>query len=274
MATTAPDSKTIVLITGANRGIGFEIAKHLSTSLDKSYHIILSGRRLSSVESAITTLRSLPNLHASTTLEPLTLDLTSDTSISAAAAQISAKHGHLDILVHNAAIASSSLFTHVADPHAPEIERGEWHSVFDTNLIGPALLTDKLLPLLSASPKPERKIVFVSSKLGSINYTFNEANSRNFDLDYVTRHYTEYSASKAALNMYAKHLAWRLGHAKEGGGEKWKVNAVCPGYTKTGLNDFKGTQEPWEAAEIVVRVVQEEGGPTGTFRDKEGEVPW
>lgn len=294
MATAAPDSKAIVLITGANRGIGFEIAKKLATSPDKPYHIILSSRHHSSVESAITTLRALPNLHSSTTLEPLPLDLTSDTSISSAAAHISTKHNHLDILVHNAAISFSSLSTHVTDPHTPQRERENWYAIFDTNLIGPALLTDALLPLLSASPQPERKIVFVSSKLGSIAYTFDEVNSRHIDLNDATR-FTEYSASKAALNLYAKHLAWRLEHSHgEGGGSgrgksegeggdkkggeekkgKWKVNVVCPGYTKTGLNNYQGTQEPSEAAKIVVRLVQEEGGETGTFRDKDRIVPW
>lgn len=296
--TTAADSKTIVLITGATRGIGFETAKHLSTSPDQDYHIILCGRRPSSVESAITILRSLPNLHASTTFEFLNLDLTSDTSTisaAAAAAHIAAKHGHLDTLVHSAAISSSFLHTNVTDPRAPERARENWHSILDTNLIGPALLTDALLPLLSASQKPERKIIFVSSGLGSIPYTFNNdddeggINSRSslVDLDNVTSKYTEYSASKAALNMYAKHLAWRLENAKEGkipggtkGGQetkKWKVNVVCPGYTsKTagGLDSFRGKQEPWEAAETVVRVVQEQGERTGTFRDKEGEAPW
>ncbi|EAA35461.1 NAD(P)-binding protein [Neurospora crassa] len=297
----AADSKTIVLITGATRGIGFETAKHLSTSPDQNYHIILCGRRPSSVESAITILRSLPNLHASTTFEFLNLDLTSDTSTisaAAAAAHIAAKHGHLDTLVHSAAISSSFLHTNVTDPRAPERVRENWHSILDTNLIGPALLTDALLPLLSASQKPERKIIFVSSGLGSIPYTFNNdgdddegaVNSRSslVDLDNVTSKYTEYSASKAALNMYAKHLAWRLENSKEGktlgdtkGGQeknkKWKVNVVCPGYTsKTagGLDSFRGKQEPWEAAETVVRVVQEQGEKTGTFRDKEGEVPW
>ncbi|KAK3498010.1 uncharacterized protein B0T23DRAFT_99248 [Neurospora hispaniola] len=292
----AADSKTIVLITGATRGIGFETAKHLSTSPDQDYHIILCGRRPSSVESAITILRSLPNLHASTTFEFLNLDLTSDTSTisaAAAAAHIAAKHGHLDTLVHSAAISSSFLHTNVTDPRAPERARENWHSILDTNLIGPALLTDALLPLLSASQKPESKIIFVSSGLGSIPYTFNNnhdeaANSRSsLDLDNVTSKYTEFSASKAALNMYAKHLAWRLENAKEvkilgdtkGGQEtkKWKVNVVCPGYTsKTagGLDSFRGKQEPWEAAETVVRVVQEQGEKTGTFRDKEGEVPW
>ncbi|EGO53737.1 hypothetical protein NEUTE1DRAFT_134044 [Neurospora tetrasperma FGSC 2508] len=295
MTTVAADSKTIVLITGATRGIGFETAKHLSTSPDQNYHIILCGRRPSSVESAITILRSLPNLHASTTFEFLNLDLTSDTTISAAAAaaHIAAKHGHLDTLVHSAAISSSFLHTNVTDPRAPERARENWHSILDTNLIGPALLTDALLPLLSASQKPERKIIFVSSGLGSIPYTFNNnndeaANSRSsLDLDNVTSKYTEFSASKAALNMYAKHLAWRLENAKEGkilGGtkgeqetKKWKVNVVCPGYTsKTagGLDSFRGKQEPWEAAKTVVRVVQEQGEKTGTFRDKEGEVPW
>ena len=152
----------------------------------------------------------------------------------------------------------------------------------DTNLIGPALLTDELLPLLSASPHPERKIVFVSSKLGSINSTWNQAERGNVDLRAVTA-FTEYAASKAALNLYAKHLSWRLGHSEEAGGKggeqegqkkKWKVNVVCPGYTKTNLNNYRGTQEPSEAAEIVARVVKEEGGETGTFRDREGVVPW
>ncbi|KAK3957100.1 hypothetical protein QBC32DRAFT_201281 [Pseudoneurospora amorphoporcata] len=276
MATTAPDSKTIVLITGANRGISFEIAKNLSTSPEKPYHIILSGRHLSSVESAITTLRALPNLHSSTTLEPLPLDLTSDTSISSAASHMSSQHGRLDILVHNAAISSSWLPTHVTDPHAPSRERVNWRSIFDTDLIGPALLTGELVPLLSASPNRERNIVFVSSGLGSIPY---QVNSRNLDLSNVTRHYTEYRASKAALNMYAKHLAWKLGHADEEGGEKggekgekemeshatWLVLGI---QTKTELNNYRGKQEPWEAAaETVMRVVEEEEGETGTCRD-------
>jgi NAD(P)-dependent dehydrogenase (short-subunit alcohol dehydrogenase family) len=181
--------------------------------------------------------------------------VTSDASIAAAAQRIEKDFGRLDILVNNAGVA--------AEGERPGASlREQYAETFDVNVFGVMAVIEAFIPLLSKSTaKPN--LVVVSSRLGSLSLIANAQDLQGA----VT--VPAYRSSKAAVNMVTVYYAKRF--LKEG----WKVNACCPGYTATDLNHFRGSQTVQEAAVNIVRLATlDENGPTGTFSDKERELPW
>lgn len=237
----------IALVTGANKGIGFEIARQIAKA---GYTVLLGSRDPDRGQQAATTLQS-----EGLDVRRILLDLSSSDSIASAAATISTDFGHLDILINNAGIADP------ADglPSVTTIDALE--RTFKTNFFAAVAITQATLPLLRKAPAA--RIVNVSSGLGSI--------TQNADSNwpYAAVKILGYNASKAALNMFTVHLAYELRSTPI------KVNSVDPGYTATDLNNNQGHQTvPEGAAEAIRLALLEADGPTGTFSDSAGLVPW
>jgi NAD(P)-dependent dehydrogenase (short-subunit alcohol dehydrogenase family) len=237
--------KKIVLVTGANKGIGFEVAHQLAAS---GCTVLLGARNPALGEQAAAKLKSQD-------VRYLAIDLEDPATIAIAAQAIDADFGHLDILVNNAGIvgqgdglpSSSSL---------DAIERA-----FRINFLGSVAVTQAMLPLLRKAPSAS--IVNVSSGLGSLTKSGDAA------WTHVAAKYLGYAASKAALNMLTVQLAWELRDTPI------KVNSAEPGYTATDLNNHRGTQTiPEGAAEIIRLALLPDNGPTGTFSSAQGIVPW
>lgn len=247
MASITPET-TIVLVTGANQGIGFTTAKSLASE-HKDYHVILAGRRSDAVNEAVATLKK-----DGLSVSALVLDLTSEESIKAAAETVDKDFGRLDVLVNNAAISG----------HGIENQRERWQAVFNTNVTGTALVTDAFIPLLVKSQKTKR-VVFVSSVLGSL------ALKADASLGFPSRKLNEgvYTHSKAALNMLALHYAADYENDKS-----WKFNiAVISHYCKTTLNGFQGYEDPELGSRSSIRLATlGPDGPTGSHSNDEDEV--
>ncbi|KAF7542891.1 hypothetical protein G7Z17_g11179 [Cylindrodendrum hubeiense] len=245
-APTVTSDNTIVLVTGANQGIGLEIVKKL-TAEQPDYHIILSGRRPDAVKEAAAPFQA-KGLRVST----LILDITSDESIQAAAKTVEAEFGRLDVLINNSAISGSEI----------ESPRERMQTVYNTNVIGTALVTDAFIPLLAKSTGT-RRVVFVSSTLGSLNLK-SDASLGFFARDHDHGVYTH---SKAALNMLALHYA--VEHEKD---TRWKFNIADPAHhCGTKLNNFKGPAAPELGAISACRLATiGADGETGTFTNDTG----
>lgn len=249
------DSKTIVLVTGANQGIGFEIAKKLNAE-HEDYHVIMAGRRKQAIEEAAEKLQA-----QGFSVEPLVLDQSSDESIAAAAKAVDEKHGHLDVLINNAAISNIS---HSADGK-PLSTREQFLRILDTNVAGVQIVTDAFIPLLERSTKTKR-IVFISSGLGSVSMLADPKLGSTFRKVEAT-HYT---TSKAALNQLALHYVVRYEDDKS-----WKLNICCPGFCATNLNAYSGTNTAESGAINACRLATlGPDGESGTYTNKEGTIPW
>jgi NAD(P)-dependent dehydrogenase (short-subunit alcohol dehydrogenase family) len=236
----------IALVTGANKGIGFEAARGIAKA---GYVLLLAGRNPEAGRQAAANLAK-----EGLDVRFVELDVTRAASISAAAARIEADFGKLDVLVNNAGITDS----HDGPPSRARVDAIE--RVLRTNFLGAVATAQAMLPLLRKSDAG--RIVNVSSDLGSI--------TRHGD---PTWKYAEvkvlgYCASKAALNMFTVQLAFEL---KDQG---IQVNSVNPGFTATDLNAHRGEQTVEEGAAEVVRVALQEHGPSGKFLETGGELVW
>jgi NAD(P)-dependent dehydrogenase (short-subunit alcohol dehydrogenase family) len=244
-------SPKIALVTGANRGIGLEIARQLA---ERDVHVILTGRDREATVEAAARLRS-----ARLDVEALALDVTRTDSISAAAAEVGGKYGHLDVLVNNAGIR-------VERDNSQPSERSlrQWRETFDTNLFGVVEVTVAFLPLIRRSAAG--RIVNVSSLLASLS-THSDPASYVYSPEFKS--YPAYSASKSALNSWTVHLAYELRDTPI------RVNAVHPGYTKTGMNDGAGDLEiPMGARTSVTMALLGDDGPSGSYVHMGKVVPW
>ncbi|KAI6084068.1 short-chain dehydrogenase [Hypoxylon rubiginosum] len=243
-------SPQVVLITGANTGIGEAVARSLATN--HGYHVIIGSRNLDAGKSVASSLTSR-GLHAST----VHLDLDDEASIQAAAQTIEAKHGHLDVLINNAAV-----FLEVDSRNAGLTVRQRFEQTFVPNLFGQVGVTEAMLPLLRKANEP--RIVFVSSRLGSL------ANALDPNAPYYENDFRSYNCSKAALNVLALNYARMLDDV---GG---LVNVVCPGLVNTRLSGYnKAGHTPEVGAERIVEMATiGKGGPTRTFSDKNGPIEW
>ena len=236
----------IALITGANKGIGKEIARQLGA---QEITVLIGARDSARGAEAAEELRN-----AGVDAQVVALDVTSDESIKAAAEKISADYGRLDILVNNAGIALDS-----ASPSQLPLET--LRRTYETNVFGAFAVTNALLPLLRKSASG--RIVNVSSGLGSLTQNSDPA------WDYAQVNLFAYNSSKAALNMLTITLAKELHETGI------KVNSADPGYTATDLNGHSGHQTVAEGAEAAVRLATlPDNGPTGGYFDRHGEVPW
>lgn len=248
MASITPET-TIVLITGGNQGLGYETVKKLVAD-HPDYHIILSGRRPDAVNQAVATFTK--DGHS---VAPLILDIVSEESIKAAVKTVSQTYGHIDVLINNSGIAVQ--IESVAE---------EMQTLFRTNVVGTALVTDAFLPLLARSSKTKR-IVFVSSTMGSI------AGKADPSLGNPFRKvgYRSYCISKAGMNMLAAFYA----EAYEDD-TTWKINVADPGrFCSTNLNGFTGMDEA--ALGALASCMFAELGPDGEtakFKSDYETVAW
>ncbi len=249
--------KPVALITGANQGIGLQVAKDL---VEHDFTVLVGSRNLQRGEAAAREIGS--NAIA------LQLDVTDEASISAAVEQIRKECGRLDVLINNAAISNTgrrpdqSVEEYARLNRTSNVSLEEVRSVFETNVFGVVAVTQAMLPLLRESPAA--RIVNVSSGAGSL--------ARNADPNHPGRSLfgPTYAASKTALN------AMTLAVAIELESDGIKVNAVSPGFIKTNLNNYAGTGTAEEGSREIVRIVlQGSDGPTGTFTRWENvTIPW
>jgi NAD(P)-dependent dehydrogenase (short-subunit alcohol dehydrogenase family) len=240
-------TKKTALVTGANKGIGFEIARQVAAS---GCTVLLGARNRALGEEAAAKL-----VAEGLDVRYIAIDLTVPATIAAAADRIAADFGRLDILVNNAGIVTQG----DGPPTACSLDAIE--KTLRVNFLGSVAVTQAMLPLLRKAPSA--RIVNVSSGLGSLTLNGDPA------WPYAAHKYLGYSASKAALNMLTVQLAYELR------GTAIKVNSADPGYTATDLNGHSGTQTiPEGAAEAIRLALLPDDGPTGTYSNREAVVPW
>lgn len=246
MSTT---DKTIVLVTGANQGIGFQTVKKLAKE-QPSYYVLLGSRSSKNGNQAVAKLKA----EGLSNIEAITIDVTSDKSIASAAAIVEKKFGRLDVLINNAGIAIDNKY----DPSSktgPSISQVMKEN-YDVNVFGTTQVFETFVPLLEKSSHP--RVVFLSSGLGSFGAMI-------FDTVYPI-----YRSTKSALNMVVRVFAARY---KEKG---WKINLCCPGLVQTNLNGYTERGEPVENGAInAVRLATAgKDGETGTYSNRHGPLPW
>ncbi len=241
--------KKIALITGANRGIGFETAKQLG---EKGVTVVVAARKLSDAEKTAAKLKT-----GGIDAYPVKLDVTSAEDRAAAAKHIDKTFGKLDILINNAGVASSQGFV----PLTIDTPDEELQSIFQTNLFSVLALTRALLPLLKKSPAG--RIVNLSSILGS-NTLQADPSSPIYNFKSFA-----YDASKSALNAFTIHLAHELKDTAI------KVNSAHPGWVKTEMGTDAAPMEIPDGAKTSVELALiGSDGPNGRFIHMGQELPW
>ncbi len=235
-------NKLVALVTGANKGIGLEIARQLG---GRAIAVVVGARDDEKAANAASMLKG-----EGADITPLKLDVTNQSDIEGAAAFLQERFGRLDILINNAG------FTDVGkDDSSLELFR----SVYETNVFGPYALTRALLPLLKASPAG--RIVNQSSVLGSLS-SISKGQGGSFTAP-------AYTSSKAALNMLTVVTALELK------GTKVKVNAAHPGWVKTDMGGPDAPLSVEEGARTAVDLALiGDDGPSGAFVHNMRPLPW
>jgi len=238
--------KTIALVTGANKGIGYEIAAGLGAL---GWSVGVGARDEQRREAAVEKLRA-----AGADAFGVPLDVTDDASVAAAAELIEDRIGRLDVLVNNAAITGGM-------PQTPSaVDPATVRAAVETNVIGVIRVTNAVLPLLRRSASP--RIVNMSSSVGSLTLQ----TTPGTETGPIS---AAYSASKTFLN------AVTVQYVKELRDTNILINTACPGFTATDLNGFRGVRTPEQGAAIAIRLATlPDDGPTGGFFDDAGVVPW
>jgi len=228
---------TTTFITGANKGLGHETARRL---LALGHTVIVGARDEERGAAAAVALGA----------RFVRIDVTDDASVAAAAADVAAHEGVLDVLINNAGVHG---------PHGDptDLTGADALGVFDVNVFGVVRTITAFLPLLRRSPDPV--IINVSSGMGSLAVTHDPA---RIESSVVAPLYT---ASKAALTMLTTQYAKAL--------KDVRVNAADPGYTATDLNGHSGPQTVTEGTDAIVRLATEEpGAGSGRFIDRDGPL--
>ena len=238
--------QSTALVTGANKGIGLEIARGLGRA---GYKVWVGSRDFGRGEAAVAELK-----REGLDVRPLHIDVADDASVAAAAISLAEQTDRLDALVNNAGVSAGW-----RPPSEETIERVR--NVYEVNVFGAIRVTLAFLPLLKASKGP--RLVMISSSLGSLAW------ASDFKAPMAQVNLLGYNSSKSALN------AVTVAFAKELDPLGFKVNAGCPGYTATDLNGGQGDRTPEQGAAIGVRLATlPDDGPTGGFFDDAGVVAW
>ncbi|KAM0342602.1 hypothetical protein ACHAPU_009458 [Fusarium lateritium] len=248
--------KKLILITGANQGVGYETAKNLILSSVK-YHVILGSRDEAKGEAAVQSLRSLDNVKG--TVSSMQVDVTDDSSVDKAAQTLGSEWGRLDILVNNAGIVS------MESPPTREVFR----KILETNLVGALSVTEAFLPLLRKAEHKPPRLIFVTSSTGSLTHASDpESPLHNSGA-------AEYRSSKAGLNMLMALYHARLKS------EGILVFGADPGLCATNFTSDpeslrqRGAAEPAEGGERVARVIRgEKDADVGKAVGVNGVTPW
>lgn len=248
--------KRVALVTGANYGVGLQVAKEL---VRHGFVVVVGSRDLKRGETAAEEVG--PGATA------VQFDVNDQASIGAAAERIRRVFGHPDVLVQNAAISNTnrqpdeSIAEHSKKTRPSNVPLEDMRKVWDTNVFGVLAVHQAMLPLLRATPGS--RIVIVSSGAGSLTRNADKGNQHQSIFGPV------YPASKTALNALALAMAIELEP------EGIPVSIVSPGFVSTNLNGFAGTQSLEEGAREIVRVALLSDGVTATFTRWPGEaIPW
>ncbi|MEV0005726.1 SDR family oxidoreductase [Micromonospora sp. NPDC050980] len=239
--------RMIALVTGANKGIGYEIAAGLGAL---GWRVGVGARDGQRREAAVAKLRA-----DGVDAFGVPLDVTDDASVTAAA-RLLAEAGGLDVLVNNAGITGGM-------PQQPgDVDLATVRAAVEVNVIGVVRVTEAMLPMLRRSPSP--RIVNMSSGVGSL--TRQSASAGEHQTGPLS---VAYSPSKSMLNAVTIQYARALADTTI------LVNAGCPGFTATDLNGFRGVRTPQQGAAIGIRLATlPDDGPTGGFFEDAGVVPW
>lgn len=230
---------TTTLITGANKGLGFETARRL---IEAGHTVYIGARDARRGQEAAAELGA----------RFVQIDVTDEDSVKAAAEFVREDAGHLDVLVNNAGISG-------AGKPVGEVTGSDMQTTYDTNVFGVVRVTHAFLPLLQAGDAPV--VVNVSSGLGSLAAT-SDPNRIEFQVALL-----DYNSSKTALVMITSQYAKAY--------PAIRFNAVDPGYTATDLNGHQGLQSVEEGTDAIVRMATiGADGPTGGFFDKTGPAVW
>lgn len=240
--------KKIAIVTGGNKGIGFETARQLGR---QGLSVIITSRDPENGNAAAASLRA-----EGLDVESVELDVTDSASIAAAAQSIAARHDHIDVLVNNAGVMIDAF-----DQAPSQQGLAIWRKTFDTNLFGVVEVTQALLPLVRKAAAG--RIVNVSSILGSMGANV-DPQSTFYDFKIPA-----YNSSKTALNAWTVHLAYELRDTAI------KVNAAHPGFVRTELHGVDAPMMPEEgAATSVMLALLDEAGPHGSFFHMDAVQPW
>lgn len=240
-------------ITGANKSIGFEIARQL---LQEGIYVYLGSRKLENGEEAVKKLQA----EGLTNVQSVQLDVSNPESVKAARAEIGKTTEVLDVLINNAGITGGMPQTALT----ADVDR--MYEAYNTNVFGVVRVTQAFIDLLKKADEP--RIVNVSSSQGSL------ALHSDPSYKYYQHKGAIYLSSKSALNMYTINLAYELRDTN------FKVNAVCPGFTKTDFNNHMGIGTVEDAAKRIIKyALIGKDGPTGKYFSEDanpetGEIPW
>jgi NAD(P)-dependent dehydrogenase (short-subunit alcohol dehydrogenase family) len=230
-------TKKTVLITGANKGVGFATAKRLA---QLGYQVYLGSRDKLNGEKAVNELKEL----GLQDVELIELDVTDERSVQKAKLELEGKISSLDVLINNAGIGGT------APQNASEIEIDNLRTVYETNFFGVIRVTQHFLELLKRSDEPR-----------IVNVTYYES------FKYLK--VMAYCSSKTSLNAFTVMLA------DEFKDSPFKINSVSPGFASTALNNFTGTHSADEVINAIIQYATlDETGPTGKFVGEEGEIAW
>nr|GAT49366.1 short-chain dehydrogenase/reductase family protein [Mycena chlorophos] len=230
-----------IFVTGANQGLGMHAVHQLAQT--PSVLVFMGSRKLSNAKDALAKFAG--DVHASSTVVPVQLDLTDAESIKKAAIVVDETLKEkgltgLDVLVNNAAIATNS-----------------FPDVYAVNVVGTAAITAALRPLLNQNGS----IINISSELGSLTWHTKRPPPPLF---------AAYSSSKSALNQMT--LIWAIEEEQKKSGVR--VVSICPGFNATALNNYTGTQAPEDGVKVIVKTALEKSGASGVYFNKEGPIAW
>ena len=247
-------SLPVILVTGANQGLGWHTCQQLAKS--GGYRVLLGSRDPQKGADAVQKILSADASITAETLEAVQIDITSDSSIDTAVAHIESKYGYLDVLINNAAISAPS------SPNATV--REHYQEVFNVNVFSHAVVTEKMLPLLKAGRSATKRIVFTGSSVGSLVIGLDPEHP------YYLTDYPVYRSSKTALNMLMVYYSQRLK------ADDVAVMALCPGHNATSLNHYTGTMSPDVGAKIIVKSATEGSNAELNARwfDAQGKLPF